>query len=203
MADLLVGSIAVEKGIEYAGIFPNADAIRVFDKTKISVNRTPYLGTVNNELIKIHPRYTYDFENDAIIGLYSTVNDKLEKVKEKQCTTRHVLASGVESGDICSRLILSEILQNKAKIDISAFIENTSNKNIDLEVYIYVGGVSKGGATIKILKKSKKFIGLSIGNSTYVIPQTTPITFRIKANKDGCTVEGGVNPSIVRITETI
>ena len=208
MADLLVGSIAVEKGIEYAGIFPNANAIRVFDKTKISVNRTPYLGTVNNELIKIHPSYSYDFESDSIIGLYSTVNDNLERVEENTDTRTLTLPRAINRNIV-------EVIHKGKTIPIgkgiasgSAMVENTSKHKVTVTVKLIhmagAGGVEFiiASSVVQILRKSKKIIGISnICLLDILDLQTLKLT--IEADRDGCTVEGGVNPSIVRITETI
>jgi len=208
MADLLVGSIAVEKGIEYAGIFPHADAIRVFDKTKISVNRTPYLGTVNNELIKIHPSYSYDFEDDAIIGLYSTVNDKLERVEENT-DTRTISLSPAPATIIVEVIHKGNTIPSgKCVVSGSIMVENTSKHKVNATVKLIhmagAGGVEFNVATVvvSVLRKSKKIIGLS-NICLLDILDSQILKLTITTDKDGCTVEGGVNPSIIRLTETL
>jgi len=207
MADLLVGSVAVEKGIEYAGIFPYANAIRVFDKTKISVNRTPYLGTVNNELIRVHPNYSYDFENDSIIGLYSTVNDKLERVEENTDTrTLHLTTTATKEIVVLSHNV-GVIPARKSTVEGSVFLENTTKHSVRIFVAITVkeqGGATEtvGSITVTMLKKSKKVVGVK-GYPTSDIKPGTDVSLVVSAPTAGIIVNGGAIASLVKLIETI
>jgi len=66
-----IGAMEVIKGTEYTfPVLTDGNAIRVQDRTRVSINRTPLDATDPTEIFKLADGKTISFEKDTVIAVY-------------------------------------------------------------------------------------------------------------------------------------
>ena len=202
MINLRVGSFQARKGIEYSGIFPQGNSIKISDKTRLSINRTPFDHTQPQEIFTAHPQFTYSFEKDVVITLYRDVNDALDFYFINKCNTNVALTANTESANICAVTVNEEILANKGTYAGVAYVKNDSNSNRNIDIDFKIGGTSVKTDTIRVKKHSTKAVSIS-GIILTTVTTGKEYTFTLKASGNKCSVEGILQPSFVQITKKL
>ena len=200
MLNLPVSSLVADKGIEYAGIFQRGNSFYIPKGVRISINRSPF-STFRDEILLIHPEFTYAFEHKTTVSLYLSINPELEQVFESVCPAVIDLAPNVESDKICFLTMPVELVANKGTISAVAYVDNTSSSNRDIIINLYVDGNLEKTNTVRVLKKSVKGVAISI--PAVAVATGKEITFKLTANGNKCEVVGALFPSIVKVEKTI
>jgi len=200
MLNLPVSALVAEKGIEYAGIFQRGNSFYIPKGVRISINRSPF-STFRDEILLVHPEFTYAFEHKTTVSLYLSINPELEQVFESVCPAVIDLVSGTESDKICALTMPEELKLGKGTISAVAYVDNTSNSNRDIKINLYVDGVKAKTNTVRVLKRSIKGVAISI--PAIAIASGKEVTFKLEANGNKCEVVGAIFPSIVKVEKIL
>jgi len=197
MALVLSRSMVMLKDVEYAGVFVEGNSLRIFDGTKLSVNRTPFLGTLNNEMIRLNPNSSYSVEKDTVVGIFNDIDKSLEYVEEGINNNNITLVKGVESSDIISIINTIDIPIAKGYFIASSYIVNPSINDIKVTLILKIDDIKIKDKVFTILKNTSRVIALS-DTATKEVVVSDKISFTLKADIDGATVKGDTYPSIIR-----
>ena len=196
MATLIVGSANLKKGIEYNGFVPLGNAFRLTHPTKMSINRTPLVLIPAHEDIFALTAFTYSFEDDVVILLTRVVQDDLTIVWVHKCREVVALEDGIESDIICQVVAQEEV--TVGRVTCVANIENDNSGDKDIIINAYVDDVLIGTITNSLEKKRETQTVLEFDITTPINAQAV-VSFKLEAQANNMTVQGGNYPSQIQI----
>jgi len=194
MAVLLVGSTEVKKGVLYNGIVPGGNAVRLTEKVRVSINKSPFVSIPTHQDIITIPDYTYTFENDTAILLTRQINSDFDIIFTESCPTAINIPKNTTSADICSLTLPEDV--TTGRVSVGCYVENMDNQEATVTIDVNVNGTSIGTRAVKVAKRTKASISAYLEFDSKSSGDI--VTFTLNPNKE-LEVRGGEVPARIQI----
>lgn len=201
MATLYITSAEVKSGQEYSGLTGTANAFKLTEEVRISINRSPFALYPMDEKIFVSAQFSYSFEKDTVLLFSNEIEPDFYIRSTETNSNDIILTANTESSAVVTVTDVDGREITSGELAGLVHVENTANQDRDVTLRLY-------GSTLALITEATYEIPSNNTGTNmvidYVVPNNAPIPageavyLTCEADGGDCTILGSHSAS--RIT---